>query len=110
MKRQAPQSRYSQDALKLFGMLVKTNRINQVMTVSELAERVGVSRGLIQRLERGEPGTAIGVAFEAAAVVGVQLFDAPSATLASHVGTLAHTLTLMPKTVRPKDVKVDDDF
>ncbi len=61
-----PYSHYSRDASVLFGQLIRRARIEQKITASELAERAGLSRGLVQQIEKGDPGCAIGAAFEAA--------------------------------------------
>jgi hypothetical protein len=42
------------------------------MTAGQLAERAGLSRGLIYRIEKGDLGCAIGAVFEAAAIAGRQ--------------------------------------
>lgn len=110
MKQRSPQSRYTRGALKLFGMAIRERRLAQKMTAAELADRVGVSRGLVQRLEKGEAGTAIGVAFEAATIVGLRLFDTPPSTITEHITSLARVLTLMPKSARRSKADVDDDF
>ena len=95
-----PYSRYSQDAAVLFGKIVRRARIERKITATELAERAGISRGLVQRIEKGDPGCAIGAAFEAAAVVGVRLFDADQAALSGALSTNTAILTLLPKSVR----------
>ncbi len=103
-------SSYSGDALTLLAQMIRRARIERGMTVQELADRAGVSRGLVQRIERGAPGCAIGVVFEAAAIVGVRLFDADQPTLAAHVAASGATLALLPKSVRPSGGAVKDDF
>ena len=65
-------SRYSRDAAQLLGQMIRLGRMNRKLTLAELAERTGVSRGLIQRIERGDMGCAIGAVFEVAAIVLVQ--------------------------------------
>ncbi|MEQ9860538.1 helix-turn-helix domain-containing protein [Pectobacterium cacticida] len=37
-------SRYSRDAARLLGLMIRTARIERKLTVEELAERAGVSR------------------------------------------------------------------
>ena len=69
-------SRYAREAAELLGRMIRTARTGRALTVADLAERAGVSRGLVQRIERGDPGCSIGAVFEAAAIVGVRLFDA----------------------------------
>lgn len=80
------------------------------MTVSELAERVGISRASLHRVERGDPGTAIGSVFEAAVIVGVALFEADSSRLARDLARTEEKLALLPKKVRPRNVAVEDEF
>lgn len=105
-----PHSRYSQDAVLLLGQLIRRTRIERKLTAQELAERAGLSRGLVQRIEKGEPRCAIGAVFEAAAVVGVRLFDADQATLKSSIAANKAILTLLPKAVRTSRIEVKDDF
>ncbi|PKR88390.1 transcriptional regulator [Pleomorphomonas diazotrophica] len=103
-------SPYSRDALSLLAQMIRRARIERGLTVQELADRAGVSRGLIQRIERGDPGCAIGAVFEAAAIVGIRLFDADQPTMAVHLAASGATLALLPKTVRPSGGGVKDDF
>ena len=55
-----PYSRYSREAVVLLGQLIRLARIGHKLTFEELAERAGMSRGLLHRIERGDPGCAIG--------------------------------------------------
>lgn len=103
-------SPYSRDALALLAQMIRRARIEGTMTVQELADRAGVSRGLIQRIERGDPGCAIGMVFEVAAIVGIRLFDADQPTIAAHLQANGATLALLPKSVRPSGGVVKDDF
>ena len=64
----------------------------------------------MQRIEKGDPGCAIGAVFEAAAVVGVRLFDADQATLAEAIDTNRATLTLLPQRTRASRIEAKDDF
>lgn len=106
-----PYSRYSRDALTLLGQMIRRARIERGLTVAELATRAGVSRGLIQRIERGDPGCTIGAVFETAAIVGVRLFDAAGpGALGQALGTSAAMLQLLPKSVRPSRKEAEDDF
>lgn len=103
-------SHYSRDALLAFSQLIKRTRIERKLTTQELADRAGISRGLLQRIEKGDPACAIGVAFEVAAIVGVRLFNADQATLATAISANKATLALLPKSVRPSSKQVKDDF
>ncbi|MFG1344119.1 helix-turn-helix transcriptional regulator [Xanthobacter autotrophicus DSM 431] len=105
-----PYSRYSHDAVLLLGQLIRRARIERKITAAELAERAGISRGLVQRIEKGDPGCAIGAVFEAAAVVGVRLFDADQGALTSAIGANTAMLTLLPKAARASKLEAKDDF
>ncbi|MGR7995088.1 helix-turn-helix transcriptional regulator [Xanthobacter sp. ZOL 2024] len=105
-----PYSRYSHDALLLLGQFIRRARIERKITAAELAERAGISRGLVQRIEKGDPGCAIGAVFEAAAVVGVRLFDADQGALTSAIGANTAMLTLLPKAARSSKLEAKDDF
>ena len=63
--------------------LIREARKERRMTAQELAERAGISRGLLQRIEKGDLKCEIGVVFEAAAIVGVRLFDADENVLST---------------------------
>jgi transcriptional regulator with XRE-family HTH domain len=80
------------------------------MTAEELADRAGLSRGLLRRIENGDLGCTLGAVFEAAAVVGVRLFDTDQAALMSAVASNTAVMTLLPKAVRASQVGLDDNF
>ena len=105
-----PYSRYSHDAVVLLGQLIRRARIERKITATELAERAGLSRGLLQRIEKGDPGCAIGTVFEAAAVVGVRLFDADQGALTTRSGPTRRCSRLLPKAVRAPRIEAKDDF
>lgn len=103
-------SRYGQEAVRLLGLTIRQGRIERRLTLDELAERAGVSRGLVQRVERGDMGCAIGAVFEMATIVGVQLFGADQGLLTLHIAAAEKTLTLLPQSSRSVSKKVKDDF
>jgi transcriptional regulator with XRE-family HTH domain len=105
-----PTTRYTSEAITLLGQLIRKARIERKETAAELAERAGISRGLLQRIERGDPGCSIGAAFEVAAIVGIRLFDLDRQALVAHNQAVAQTLTLLPSAARPPRTAVNDDF
>lgn len=109
-KRTRPYSRYSRDAAVLLGQLIRLARIGRKLTHEQLAERASVSRGLVRRIENGDPGCAIGAVFEVAAIVGVRLFDADQPTLAAEITGNNATLALLPQAIRTSTKPVNDDF
>lgn len=96
-------------AARLLGSRIRLARRERRWTLEQLAERVGVTRVTMRKVERGDLTVGLGVAFEAAAVVGVPLFhhDADRRRLeARHVDD---RLALLPQAVR-EPTEVDDDF
>lgn len=109
-KRARAYSRQTREAALLLGQMIRAARIKRAMSVKELGERIGASRDLMQRIEQGDLRVGLGVAFEAAAVVGVPLFAAEPSRLASERAHLQDTLSLLPKTVHKRASEVKDDF
>ncbi len=103
-------SRITTEAASLLGDHVRLARRERRWSEAELAERVGVSRATIQKIEKGDPAVTLGLALEACAIVGVPLFGAEDAGgLATHGGRVADKMALLPKRVR-KPTPVSDDF
>ncbi len=105
-----PYSQYNLDALELLGQLVREGRLSKSWTTTDLAARAGISRALLQRIERGEPGCSIGAVFEVAALCGVPLFDQDQRQLTTHLAVHREKMALLPKAVRAKVQRVKDDF
>lgn len=103
-------SRYSREAMILLGDLIRAARKERKMTAQEVADRAGISRGLLQRIEKGNPKCELGATFEVATIVGVKLFDTEATTLTQHIRQTEYKLTLLPKSVRKKVKVIDDDF
>lgn len=103
-------SRYGREAVALLGRLIRVNRLERKLGVAQLAERVGVSRDMMQRIESGDPRCAIGAVFEAATIVGVPLFEEDRANLTKRLSEQEEKLRLLPKAVRRPQVAVKDDF
>lgn len=88
--------------------MIRMNRLERGMTAAEAAERAGVSRTTVNKIENGEMGSEIGLVFEVSAIVGVRLFGTEDpATLSDLV---SGRLALLPRRVHPEKVKVVDDF
>ena len=103
-------SRYARDAAELLGLTIRSARIERGITVADVAERAGISRGLVHRIEKGEMGSSIGAAFEVAALVGLRLFEAEPATLTRHLSIERDKLALLPQAARTGRATVKDDF
>lgn len=103
-------SQYNKDAIQLLGQLIRKNRLARVITTTDLAMRAGISRSLLQRIERGDPSCSIGAVFEAAVICGVLLFDLGERSLATTLESHKEKLALLPTSVRIGKNKVNDDF
>ncbi|MFC1747532.1 helix-turn-helix transcriptional regulator [Pseudomonadota bacterium] len=103
-------SRYTKEATKLMGQMIRLGRTERKLTAQDLADRAGISRGMLQRIEKGDPKCEVGVVFELAALVGVKLFDPDTSSLAGHIKQAEDKLALLPKAIRKPTKVVDDEF
>lgn len=93
----------------LLGGMIRAGRIERAWSAQELADRLDCSRASLIRIENGHPGCEIGTVFEAAALVGIKLFDADTTVLQELSGQVSGKIALLPKSVR-KSQKVNDEF
>ncbi|MBP2198915.1 helix-turn-helix domain-containing protein [Pantoea cypripedii] len=112
MPRSAPRaySRYTQEALYLLAAMIRLERKTQKMTETELAERAGISRSMLQRIEKADPKCELGMVFEVAALLGIRLFDADSNKLVSTRKQAEDKLSLLPQRIRKQTKETFDDF
>ena len=106
VSRMSPASR---EALQVLGWAIRAERLQRRWTIAELAERVGVSRPTMAKIEHGDPTVAIGTFFEAATLVGVPLFVDEDARNRYGAHKRAE-LALLPASARRSRQVVDDDF
>lgn len=110
MAKQRTYSRYAQEAILLMGEQIKLGRKQRRWTEQDLATRAGISRSTLQKIEKGDPGCALGLVFEAAVLVGMELFEQEGPAFARLAGQTRAHLTLLPRRIRPATRVVDDDF
>lgn len=103
-------SRYSREALALLGGLLRQARLEKKMGTQALAERAGISRDMLYRIEKGDPRCEIGVVFELAAILGVPLFEPDLGALQARRRDTELRLALLPKAVHVPRTGVKDDF
>lgn len=96
-------------AVKLMGLEIAQARRERRWTAEELAERAGIGRTTLWKIERGDPSVAVGTVFEVAVLVGVPLFEADS-DLETLVRRRSERLALLPARVREPIEPVHDDF
>ncbi len=109
MKRLRTFSPVTVEAARLLGARVRLARRERRWTLQELADRVGVTEVTMRKVERGDLTVGLGVALEAAAVVGVPLFHEDRSRRSLEAGRVDDRLAVLPQSVR-KPVAVDDDF
>jgi transcriptional regulator with XRE-family HTH domain len=98
------------DAVQVLGRQLAAARRSQRRTAEEVAERAGITRVTLRRIERGDPAVAIGLYFEVAMVLSVPLFGAEGNELAQLAAAGERELALLPRRVRAQPIQVDDDF
>lgn len=98
------------DAAQVLGTQIAQARRERGWTMQELAQRVGVSQRTVFNLEHGSPTVTMGIAFEAATMLGISLFgvEGPELTRLARQGQ--HMVALLQSRVRPSKDAVRDDF
>ncbi len=110
MTKTRPYSKYAQEAVKLLCKQIQLARKQRRWSENELAERAGIARATLQRIEKGDMACTIGLVFEVATLVGIKLFDADSETLRGKVVETEERIALLPKHIHPVKKVVDDEF
>lgn len=103
-------ARYTIAAVELLGTLVQLERKSSRMTARDMADRLGIDRSTLQRLEQGDPKVELGLAFEACAMLGIKLFEEDARGLTLRRDEAGRRLALLPSRVRSKPPSVSDDF
>lgn len=110
MRRAHTYSPQTLDAARVLGLRIAGGRRRRRWTQAELCERAGISATTLRNAERGEPTVAIGVMFELATLVGVELFGTPTDRLRSLAAREEDRLALLPAHIYARQVMTDDDF
>lgn len=110
MSKQRTFSKYAQEAALLLGKQIKLYRKQKKWSEKILADRAGISRTTLQKIENGEMTCAIGLVFETAALVGINLFEQDRIPLSVSVAQTSDRIALLPKRIRATEKVADDDF
>ncbi|NNN01937.1 MAG: helix-turn-helix transcriptional regulator [Acidimicrobiaceae bacterium] len=97
--------RASKDALGVLGNQIKIGRRRRGWTITDLAERLGIDPRTVSGIEAGSPSVSIGNVFNAAFLVGVDLFGLSGPELARARRAGEETLALLPANVRKPRVR-----
>lgn len=110
-KRTRAFSRTAIEAAGLLGAQIAAARLERRWTTGELAERAGISRPTLARVERGDPTVGLGVALDVAALAGVPLFFTDPSRLGDELSRQRQVVRLLPQAPRGgRSDDVDDDF
>lgn len=110
MTKQRTYSKYAQEAARLLGKQIKLARKQRKWSEKNLADRAGISRATLQKIENGEMTCAIGLVFEAAALVGLNLFEQDKIPLSISIENVSNKIALLPRRIKSKTKAVDDNF
>lgn len=97
------------EAARLLGARVRLARHERGWTLQELADRIGVTHPTMSKVERGDLSVRLGVAFEAAVLVGVPLFHQDRERFGLEARIVEDRLAILPQLVR-KPADIDDEF
>ena len=79
--------------------------------MQELADRAGITKFTLGKVERGDLTVGLGVAFEVAALVGVPLFHEDRPQLSADLDRARDRIALLPQRVRARrEEAVKDGF
>lgn len=110
MAKQRTYSKYANEAVQLLGKQIKLARKQRRWSEQNLAERAGISRATLQKIEKGEMTCTIGLAFEVAALVGLNLFENDQLPMSVRLENTTAKISLLPQRIKSKPRVVDDDF
>jgi transcriptional regulator with XRE-family HTH domain len=105
-----PYSQQSLEALELLAKLIRAGRIDRKMTAQEMADRAGISRPLLRRIENADPGCTIGAVFEVAVIAGVSLFESEPESLQTRRSAQTEKPGLLAQRARKPKRVIHDDF
>jgi transcriptional regulator with XRE-family HTH domain len=110
-KKQRVYSMFTQEAAVLLGKNVELGRKARKLSTTDFANRVGISRMTLQRIEKGDLKCELGFVLEAAALAGVKLFDVepPRGTFSRNLESVDSKIALLPQRVRKRQRAVVDD-
>ena len=103
-------SKYTQEAVMLMGEQIKLGRKQRLWSEKNLADRAGISRTTLQKIENGEMSCAVGLVFEVATIVGLKLFESDNTALSKNIEFTQDKIALLPKRIKTQKKIVHDDF
>ena len=109
--RKSVSSRATKDTMSYLGRLIKLARVEHSMMAQELADRVGISRGLLQRIESGNLRVTMAPVIETCFVLGIPVLGCDKKHINSLSMMLSYMNKLFPGSIRHSSKNaVQDDF
>jgi len=103
-------SRATKSTLSYLGNLIKLARKERGITQEELAERIGIGRMKVNRIEAGNSKCTIGSVFEVCFVLGIPLMGCEKEHINSLSRMLSYMNKLLPENIPNKNIDFNDDF
>ncbi|SHN06162.1 helix-turn-helix domain-containing protein [Roseibium suaedae] len=97
------------NGLRLLAAEIQAGRKLRGWSEDELARRLGCARKTVRAIEAGQPTVAIGFVFEAAQLVGLDLFGGAQA-IDERLAETRIKLNLLPQRVHARRPELNDDF
>ena len=110
MRKAHTYSPQTEEAVCVMGLEIARARRARRWTQGELAERAGISDSTLRSIERGSTTATVGMVFEVATLLGIELFGAGREELPALVAQGRDRLALLPARVRARPTQVQDDF
>lgn len=101
--------RYTKEAIQLLGLMIRSQRKMKKISEMDFAERVGIARTTLQKIEKGDPKVEIGIFFEAAQMADIKLFNVTD-DFSAKEKHYQNKISLLPQRVRKPLKKVHDEF
>ena len=92
------------------GEMILLHRKERKMTAQDLADRSGISRTTLYKIEKGDMKCEIGLVFEVAALVGVKLFETEVTAIDMLRESIENKIALLPSRIRKLKGPIDDEF
>ena len=103
-------SKEAMGALEHFSNLLSIARKTHPMTIVELTDKLGVSRTTTRGILNGSPSVSIGLYFEAARILRVNLFDQDPSRLEVSKFKSKQIESLLPTRIMAQKKELDNDF
>ena len=110
MVKQRIYSKYAHEAAMLMGKQIKLGRKQREWSAQSLADRAGISRSTLQKIENGEMSSAIGLVFEVASLVDIMLFEPARMPISKSIEHVQDKIALLPQRVKASSQVFFDDF